>query len=150
MATIYEVLEREHGAVDLLLGELHDTDVVEAERRTALVAQLVEELAALSRAEQEIVYPLLTREPDGNAEVRHALDEHGAIETAMRDLVACDVHDEMWIAKLEVLRECVDHHIERDEGEVFAMLRKVLGEGEAQRLAVDFGLRKSVLTGRAA
>ena len=150
MTTIYEVLEREHGAVDHLLGELHDTDVAEAKRRTALVAQLVEELAAISRAEQEIVYPVLTRGPDGNAQMRDALAEHGSIETATRDLVACDVHDEMWIAKLEVLRECVDHHVQRDEGEVFAMLRKVLDDDEAQRLAVDFGRRKSVLTGRAA
>jgi hypothetical protein len=150
MATIYEILEREHGAVDHLLGELHDTDVAEAKRRTALVAQLVEELAALSRAEQEIVYPLLTREPDGNAEMRHALEDHGAIETAMRDLVACEVHDEMWIAKLEVLREAVDHHVERDEGEMFTILRKVLDDDGAQRLAIDFGRRKSVLAGRAA
>ncbi|HET6585118.1 MAG TPA: hemerythrin domain-containing protein, partial [Nannocystaceae bacterium] len=115
MASIYEILEHEHGMVDHLLGELHDTDVAEAKRRTALVAQLVEELAALSRAEQEIVYPVLDGDP---AEMRLVLADHGAIEAAMRDLVACDVHDEMWIAKLEVLRECVDHHIERDEGEV--------------------------------
>jgi hemerythrin-like domain-containing protein len=150
MAKIYEVLKREHAEVHALLDALRETDEPEAKRRTAVLAQVVEHVTAHSRAEQEVIYPVLATSPDASTTVTQALAHHGEIETALRELVACDVHDELWIAKLEVLRAAIDNHVDREEDEVFAALRKVLDDERAERLADDFGRRKAVLTGHAA
>ena len=149
MAKIYDVLQREHHDVHALLAELHGTDEPEAKRRTAVLAQVVEQLTAHSRAEQEVVYPALGTASDADM-LRQALADHNLIEAALRDLVACDVHDELWIAKLEVLRAAVETHVDREEGEMFTALRKVLDDERAERLADDYGRRKAVLTGHAA
>ena len=150
MATIYEVLKREHDDVHALLTELHDTEEPEAKRRTAVLAQVVELVTAHSRAEQEVVYPVLTSGGGSGGLLQQALLDHGEIETALRDLVACDAHDELWFAKLEVLRVAVETHVDREEDELFGALRKVLDDERAERLADEFGRRKAKLTGHAA
>ena len=115
-----------------------------------MLAQVVEQLTAHSRAEQEVVYPLLRTAAIDDGMLTQALADHGEIETALRDLVACDVHDELWIAKLEVLRAAVETHVDREEDELFGALHKVLDDERAERLADEFGRRKAVLTGHAA
>jgi hemerythrin-like domain-containing protein len=148
--TIYDVLKREHAELSALVHELHDSDEAESKRRTAVLAQLVEYVAAHSRAEQEVVYPLLRRTPDGDVRMKQALADHGDIEVALRDLVACDVHDELWIAKVEVLHAALDVHVDREEHEIFASLRALLDDARAQRLGEAFGHRKAMLAGHAA
>lgn len=148
--TIYDVLKREHAQMSELVHELHDSDEGEPKRRTAVLAQLVEQVAAHSRAEQEVVYPFLRRTPDGDVTLKQALADHGDLEAALRDLVACDVHDELWVAKVEVLRTAVDSHVAREEAEIFTSLRRVLDDARAVRMAEEFGQRKAVLAGHAA
>lgn len=148
--TIYDALKREHEEMSALVRELHDSDEAESKRRTAVLAQLVELVTAHSRAEQEVVYPLLRRTRDGDVQTKQALADHGDLEAALRDLVACDVHDELWIAKVEVLRAAIDSHVAREEAEIFSTLRHVLDDDRAVRLAEDFGRRKAVLAGHAA
>jgi len=150
MAKIYEVLQREHAEVHALLDELRDTEAPEAKRRTAVLAQVVELVTAHSRAEQEVIYPVLGTNSEAAGMVKQALVEHGEIETALRELVATDVHDELWIAKLELLRAAIDAHVDHEEDGVFTALRKVLDDERAERLADEFGHKKALLTGHAA
>jgi hemerythrin superfamily protein len=151
MTTIFEVLKRAHADLQTLLADLHGTEEGEAKRRVAVLAQAVEHVAAHGRAEQEVVYPLLRRGGErGQIVVRQALADHAEIETALRELVACDVHDELWIAKLEVLRGVVADHVQHEEDEVFAELRRLVDDDGAEALADEFGRRKAVLTGHAA
>ena len=41
---------------------------------------------------------------------------------------------EEWAAKLKVLQENVEHHVEEEEGEMFPKSREVLTEDEINRL----------------
>ena len=150
MATIQDVLDREHTEITTLLDVLHGTDETEAKRRTGLLARLVEQITAHAQAEQEVVYPALASDAATGALAKQAVEEHGAIEASLRDLVACDVHDELWVAKLAVLRTSVQEHIEREEGEIFDALKKSLDGARSEQLAHEFERRKAVLVGRAA
>jgi hypothetical protein len=150
MAKIYDVLHRDHAELHALLEELHNTVEPEAKRRTAVLAVVVEHLTAHSRAAQEVVYPALGKDVDGAVMLRQALADHSEIETALRELVACDVHDELWTAKLEVLRAAVETHVAREEGDLFEALHEAIDDTRAEELAEDFGRRKAVLTGHAA
>lgn len=150
MATIQDVLDREHTEISTLLDVLNGTDETEAKRRTGLLARLVEQITAHAQAEQEVVYPLLAGDADTQPLAKEAIEEHGEIEAALRDLVGCDVHDELWIAKLALLRHAVAAHVEREEGELFDALRRRLDDARSEQLAHDFERRKAVLVGRAA
>jgi len=150
MPTIQDVLDREHTEITTLIEVLLGTDETEAKRRTGLVARLVEQISAHARAEQEVVYPLLAADAGVGALAKEAIEEHGAIEGVLRDLVACDVHDELWIAKLTALRDAVRGHVAREEGEVFDALRRILDDARSEQVAHDFERRKAVLVGQAA
>jgi hypothetical protein len=44
--------------------------------------------------------------------------------------------DEIWTAKMTVLKENVEHHVEEEEGEMFPKARKALTEEEIETLGM--------------
>lgn len=44
------------------------------------------------------------------------------------------VEDERWAAKLKVLKENVEHHIEEEEGEMFRKAQKIFDKQELENL----------------
>jgi hemerythrin-like domain-containing protein len=51
------------------------------------------------------------------------------------DLLALDPSDETYLAKIKVLEDDVDRHVEEEEDELFATVRKLLSEDELVDLA---------------
>lgn len=44
-----------------------------------------------------------------------------------------DENDELWIPKVKVLSDMIDHHIEEEEGEVFKAAKKVIRQRSARK-----------------
>ncbi len=47
------------------------------------------------------------------------------------------VDTEQWAAKLKVLKENVEHHVEEEEGEMFQKAREVLSEEQINQLGAQ-------------
>jgi hemerythrin-like domain-containing protein len=52
----------------------------------------------------------------------------------LKELEAVPVDTEQWTAKLKVLQENVEHHVEEEEQEMFQKARQVLSEDDINRL----------------
>ena len=57
-----------------------------------------------------------------------SLEEHLGIKRVLADLLAIDVDDETFDAKVKVLKEQVEHHVGEEEDDLFPKVRKILDD----------------------
>jgi hemerythrin-like domain-containing protein len=50
----------------------------------------------------------------------------------------------MWIPKVKVLSDMIDHHIEEEEGEVFKAAKKVLSKDQEEEILSKFEQEKKM------
>ena len=87
-----------------------------------------------SRIEEEIFYPALKEHPNAKDIVLEGYQEHHVVDLLVNELEEMVENDERWGAKFKVLKENIEHHIEEEEGEMFAAARKVFSEQELAEL----------------
>ena len=63
-----------------------------------------------------------------------AFEEHRVVKRLLSELESMPKTDERWGAKLKVLQENVEHHVEEEEGEMFKSARKVLSQEQIEEL----------------
>jgi hemerythrin-like domain-containing protein len=66
----------------------------------------------------------------------------------MREIESVPVEDETWGAKLTVMKENVEHHIEEEESEMFKQARQVFETSELEELGNRMATRKDELLGQ--
>jgi hypothetical protein len=67
-----------------------------------------------------------------------SVEEHLAIKRVLADLIALDVDDDQFDAKLEVMKEEVEHHArEEEEGELFPKVEKLIASEELDALGQE-------------
>jgi hemerythrin-like domain-containing protein len=62
---------------------------------------------------------------------------------------AISVDSEEWTAKLTVLKENVEHHVEEEEGEMFKSARQVLSKEQIEELGARMEAQKKRLSASA-
>ena len=63
----------------------------------------------------------------------------------LKELEAIPVDTEQWTAKIKVLQENVEHHVEEEEGEMFQKARDVLSEDDINQLGAQMEEMKKQL-----
>jgi hemerythrin-like domain-containing protein len=127
-----ELLEQEHEVMKKLLDkavELEDG----AQRRQAL-QHIINDFRSHEEIEEKIFYPALKEHPKAKDIVLEGYEEHHVVDLLIQELEAMPPKDERWAAKLKVLKENVEHHIEEEEGEMFKTARKVFEREELETL----------------
>ena len=120
------LLERDHAEVKKLFKQyekLADAQA-EGEERQALAERICAMLTVHATIEEEIFYPA-ARE----AEVEDDLLDEAEVEHATaKDLIAqiqgIGPDDDLYDAKVTVLGEYIDHHVQEEEGEMFPKCRR--------------------------
>jgi hemerythrin-like domain-containing protein len=134
---VIEVLEHDHREVEAMFAELEalrgaSTDDAKA-RRKELADQATIELVRHSVAEEVLVYPQVERKVSAE-EAEHARKEHAEAEETMRKLEKLDADDPAFDDELETLMAEIRHHIEDEEGQMFAHMRQVIDADELRKL----------------
>lgn len=82
------------------------------------------ELDAHTHVEEKIFYPYLLKVGDQELTriVREGIEEHRQAKLFLSELVGLSGDTEKFKAKLKVLIEDVEHHVEEEEGEMFPMV----------------------------
>ena len=136
--TIYQVLREDHKKFRALFDQVKETTERAEKTREEILEKLEQTLLPHAKAEEKVLYSRLQKEDETEAVSLEAIEEHRVAERLLKELRALPVTDPHWTAKMEVLRESVEHHLEEEEDEMFEKAREVLSEEEAHTLAEAF------------
>jgi hypothetical protein len=138
----FRLLEEDHARVKELLGHIEEG---EDDEREQLFGVLVDELRIHETIEEEVLYPTLQEHPRTEEIALEGFEEHHVVDTIVGELLGLSVEDETWEAKFTVMKENLEHHIEEEEGEMFAEARKILEKAELEDLGNRMLARKQEL-----
>jgi hypothetical protein len=134
---LFRILVKQHREVDEILEQLAETEDSDTAQRETLFTSLKSKLLSHAKAEEKTFYVELQKAGE-KKDAQHAKQEHKDIEEAFAELDACAFDDEEFVDKVEALADCVKHHVEEEESEIFDAARESLDEEVLQRLADDF------------
>jgi len=142
MATIYELLKKDHDKHRELLAKLAETSGDSAERRK-LWESFYYDVGAHAAAEEETFYGPLMEDEDGQPKGRHSVAEHKELDDIVQELVEMELSSPGWLMRFKTLRERYEHHIEEEEEEIFETARDVLGHDASGEIGNRFQTRKA-------
>jgi hemerythrin superfamily protein len=139
------LLTADHKAVKALfkqyeaLAEQDDAD----DQKATLVARICDEIAIHAQVEEEIFYPAVREAIDDDALMDEADVEHASAKDLIAQLETMSPDDDHYDAKVTVLGEQIDHHVEEEQNEMFAKARKA--DVDVQALGARIATRKAEL-----
>jgi hemerythrin-like domain-containing protein len=141
----FQLLKEDHQKVSGIFQQLEPTTERAEKTRTELFARLRDELDVHARIEETIFYPAIKQAAETREIVLEGFEEHHVIKMLLKELETVPVDTEQWTAKLKVLQENVEHHVEEEEGEMFQKARQVLSEEDINRLGAQMEEEKKRL-----
>ena len=134
---VIEILEHDHREVEQMFSELEalrgaSTDEAKS-RRKDLTERVTIELVRHSVAEEVLVYPKVEDKVSAD-QAEHAREEHAEAEEAMHRLEKLDADDPRFDDELATLMAEIRHHIEDEEGQMFASMRQAIDADELRNL----------------
>lgn len=138
---IYDLLLADHGRQRGLAGGIQNTQGDSAERQRLWTAYR-NELVAHASAEEQTFYAELIAHSESQSQTQHSVAEHKEIEDIIEELDDMDMASTGWLNRFHTLREKVEHHLDEEENEVFAMARDLLSEQEAEQIGQAFAEQK--------
>lgn len=130
---LFEMLKHDHDEFMSMLEELGRTSDQATESRESRLGDFADELIPHLRGEEQAFYPALRRIDETRELALEALEEHHAAETTLSELSDLASDAESWSAKLRMLREILEHHIE-EEDKVFDRAEEVLDESQLDNI----------------
>ncbi len=139
---IYEVILEDHEQARAMLKELRAVDESDEKQRAKLFAGFKAELMIHQHVEEAVFYDRLKKIEETRPDALEAINEHHVVDTLLEELDDMDKGNDRWTAKLGVLAELVEHHMEEEEEEFFENARKVVDDDLAERMADEFRSKK--------
>ena len=133
----FELLKADHKKVSGIFEQLEGTTERAEKTRTELFTKLKQELDVHAHIEETIFYPSIKREAETREITLEGFEEHKVIKNLLADIEQADPTTEQWAAKVKVLKENVEHHVEEEEGEMFKGARQVLSEEQIDSLGAQ-------------
>lgn len=127
-----ELLKNQHDEAKALFKKMENGG---EEEKQDLFERLADALAVHATIEEKHFYPA-TKSARTEELLQEAVEEHLAVKRLIADLLEMSPDDPQFDAKIAVLEEQVEHHIEEEEGELFPKVRKMLSADELDDLAV--------------
>ena len=139
------LLTRDHAEVKKLFKEYEKLADAEADgqERQELAAQICQMLTVHATIEEEIFYPA-AREAEVESDLLDEAEvEHASAKELIAQIESMGPDDELYDAKVKVLGEYVNHHVQEEEGEMFPKCRKA--DIDLAELAQQLSERKAEL-----
>lgn len=136
-------LTDDHARVKKMFKQYEKLVKAEADdgERQDLAAMICAELTAHATAEEEIFYPAARDAINAPDLIDEADVEHASAKDLIAQIESSSPADDLYDAKVKVLGEYINHHVQEEEGEMFPKVRKAkldtvaLGEQIAARKA---------------
>ncbi|MGB7925106.1 MAG: hemerythrin domain-containing protein [Pyrinomonadaceae bacterium] len=130
----FKLLKQDHEKVSGIFEKLEPTTENGVKTREELFTKLKNELDVHARIEEQIFYPAIKEAKETHDITLEAFEEHRVVKRLLAELDEMPKDDERWGAKLKVLKENVEHHVEEEEDEMFKSAREVLSQEQIEEL----------------
>lgn len=140
----FELLKKDHKKVSQLFKEI---EAASAQTKKQIFARLKTELDIHANVEERIFYPALENKEEARDITLEAYEEHKVVKDLLAELESGNAPEDEWDAKLTVLKENVEHHVEEEEGELFSKARQALSKQEIEELGGEMEAEKATQLG---
>jgi hypothetical protein len=138
------ILKDDHKNVKKLFKDFDKMkDKAEDAEKEALVKRICTELTIHARIEEEIFYPAARKAIDDQDLLDEATVEHASAKDLIGQLQSMSVSDPLYDAKVTVLGEYVDHHVQEEQDELFKKAKKA--KMDMEKLGKKLASRKRAL-----
>jgi hemerythrin superfamily protein len=134
----FELLKKDHEKVASLFEEI---EAASGDAKKNIFSQIKSELDLHSEIEETIFYPALENKAETKDITLEAYEEHKVVKDLLAELADGRASEE-WDAKLKVLKENVEHHVEEEEGELFDKAQDALSEDQLEQLGDEMAAAK--------
>ena len=119
-----QLLKKQHREVEALFKKV---EKAKPEQRRSLMSEIAASLQLHMKIEEGIFYSAVRELGTKNAEemVAEAFEEHHVVKLVIAELPKVDPADERFEAKMTVLKELIEHHVEEEEDEMFDLSEKL-------------------------
>ncbi len=141
------LLKKDHREVKQLFEDYEKAGDSAYSKKQSLFEEIQAGLKAHMAIEEEIFYPAVkkVRKAEVKDEVREADEEHHIVKILLAELSKMKPQEEQFDAKVTVLRENVEHHVEEEEGELLPDAKKHLSSEKLEALGDEMESRKESL-----
>lgn len=115
-------LKQEHDDVKEVFAKVEKAKGKQAQ---SLFEQLRDMLSLHETMEETFFYPRLKQDKRAKDLILESYEEHHVLDVLLGEISQLGPSDEQWAAKIKVLQENTEHHIEEEEGELFPKVRKI-------------------------
>jgi hemerythrin superfamily protein len=124
------MLKTDHRKVKELFRKYEAAGSRAYQKKKDIAEEIFTEISIHSILEEELFYPAVKErtDEDGKDLLAESLEEHHVVAILIEELKTLHPKDERFDAKLTVLMENVEHHIEEEEGELFPEAEGILGD----------------------
>lgn len=129
-----KLLAQQHEEVKELFNEFESIE--EEEQKRSLFEEIADDLAAHAEIEEKLFYPTVYVGAL-KQQLRQAVEEHLTMKRVLADLMELSPSDESFEAKMKVLQEEVEHHVEEEEKDLFPKVRKNFASTELDSLGAQ-------------
>lgn len=128
-----DLLKQQHREVEQLFSKFEEASQGAEKTRERLCQQIGDALAVHAEIEEKIFYPESKQE---NTEeiLRESVEEHLAVKRLLADIMQSDVDDPQFDAKMKVVKEQVEHHVQEEENELFPLIAQACSDEDLDDL----------------
>ncbi|MFY0576506.1 hemerythrin domain-containing protein [Cystobacter fuscus] len=123
------LLTQQHREVEELFEKFEKAGEGKEELLRELFVRIADNLAAHATIEEKLFYPSVYVGPTAD-QLQEAVEEHLSAKRVIADLLDMEPSDAQFKAKVKVLKDLVEHHVEEEEKELFKNVKKLLTKEE--------------------
>jgi hypothetical protein len=145
-ARIFDLLSTEHREAMEMIEEICEGGAeMDDDERMQKFETFRAALMSHSQAEARAFYAPLKQTVEDKQPVLEADVEHIAVQRLLEELSTNRLDVERWMARAMVCKEMLEHHVEEEEGELFALADAECDEETLAKMADDFEAEKARL-----
>ncbi len=137
-----KLLKEDHEKVDELFKKVKANEDGD---NSDVFVKIKAELDAHAHIEETIFYPRLLKDGDDDIKkiVNEGIEEHRQMKMFLKELDALADNSDKFAAKLKVLMEDTEHHVEEEEGEMFPLVESQFDEEVIEELGAQMAEAKA-------
>jgi hemerythrin superfamily protein len=116
------------------------------EEAATLASKIIDELRVHTTIEEEVFYPAVHKMSDKLADaVDEGVEEHHVVKILLEEIEGLEPASDQWSAKMTVVIESVEHHVEEEEEEMFPKVRSSSDSARREELGAQLEAKKQEL-----